>query len=220
MKVGTDSTLLGAWTNTEHASKVLDIGCGTGILSLMLAQRSSAKITAIEIDPVAAAQATYNVEQSAFSKKIKVLPVSLQDFAASTPGNFDLIISNPPYFEKNQASDQRSIARSQNTLSLAELVDNTNQLLSNTGKFYTVLPFDLFELFRDKCLEKGLYLNKQCLIKGHPEAPVKRVLLQVSRQASASCDSEDLIIEEKGRHQYSERYQELLGEYLSIFSTP
>jgi tRNA1Val (adenine37-N6)-methyltransferase len=108
MKVGVDSVILGAWADIDEADSILDIGTGTGLLTLMMAQRSDAKITAIEIDDIAYREALYNVESSPWSNKIRVIHSSFQDFAEKCTSEFDHIVSNPPYFENSsQPEDQR-----------------------------------------------------------------------------------------------------------------
>jgi tRNA1Val (adenine37-N6)-methyltransferase len=144
MKVGTDALLLGAWADCSHATRVLDIGTGTGVLALMLAQRApQAHIDAIEIDAAAAEQATQNVARSPWQSRVTVYEVSLQQFAAANPlPIYDFIVSNPPFFHQSLKTPdpQRAQARHTDSLLHDVLLHNTAQLLLPNGSCCFVLP--------------------------------------------------------------------------------
>jgi len=144
MKVGTDGVLLGAWTNVEHAHRILDIGTGTGLISLMLAQRNAdASIVGIEIDEDAADQAEENVRFSPFSERIDIRQIPFQEFSAESTQKFDLLVSNPPFFADSLHSPDhsRSLARHSDTLSLEELFCGAKQIATKHARFSVIIPY-------------------------------------------------------------------------------
>ncbi len=136
MRIGTDGVLLGAWTDTSHSENILDIGTGTGLIAIMLAQRSNAKITGVEIEVQAANEAIQNGENSPWPDRIDIVHSPFQKFAAETCDKFDTIVSNPPYFTnavKNR-QDEKSLARHNHLLPFNELLQGVSKILSNDGK--------------------------------------------------------------------------------------
>lgn len=216
MKVGTDGVLLGAWTSINSDTKtILDIGTGTGLLALMLAQRSpKASITAIEIDHQAAQQAEQNFRNSKWNKQLQLLHTSFQDFSSSN--SFDLIVSNPPYFKAEATNSSRELARNQGALALNLLIEKAEHLLKADGKLALVLPTDQLADLKKLTSQYCLYINKRTHVKGNSRTPAKRVLLEISKKNRESIQDE-LIIELSQRHDYSLDYQNLLKEYLTIF---
>ena len=214
MKVGTDGVLIGAWTNCSKVSSILDIGAGTGVISLMLAQRSNAIIKAIEIDSSAALQCQENFQLSPWKSKLKIIQLALQDF--KTTEKFDLIVSNPPYFPALKANTARSIARSEASLALNELVSNSVRLLEKNGRLVYILPYNRKEELLSILSNNNLFLNKICYIKGNINSSIKRILIEISRKKIIVKQS-DLIIEEAKRNNYTFEYSELLKDYLIIF---
>jgi len=213
MKVGTDGVLLGAWTDTSNCNSILDIGCGTALLSLMLAQKSKAQIDAVEIDALAAEQAEFNCQLSKWSEQITVHPTSIQEFQKKTSKQFDLIISNPPFFSKQPNKSARSTARSQINLRLEEIIEISNQLLSKKGKLSVIIPFEELDSFIEKCASVQLHLLSQCSIKGNLLSKPKRVILSFSKQLTSAKETE-LIIEKEKRHDYTKEYLSLVEPYL------
>lgn len=213
MKVGTDGVLLGAWTTASNCKNILDIGSGTGLLSLMLAQKSEATIYAVEIDPKAAAQATFNFQLSKWKDRIKIQPLSIQDFHRETQKKFDLIISNPPYFPKQAKETSRSRARSQLSLELNELAAISSDLLSENGQLSLILPLEVLDHFIACCNSCSLYLEKKCLVKGNTSSKPKRAMLSFSKKPTKILESE-LTIEKDQRHDYTDEYLELVAPYL------
>jgi tRNA1Val (adenine37-N6)-methyltransferase len=217
MKVGTDGVLLGAWADTKGVKKALDIGTGTGLIALMLAQRSDAVIDAIEIDDEAATQAGENVAKSPWLSRINVIYASLQDYTPSET-KYDLIVSNPPYFTDSlQAPDRkRSVARHNEQLSPDELIEAVNKILDAKGRFCVILPVNEFEIFKILAEKSGLFENRRTLIIPSPDKPVKRVLCELSFNKSDVIVN-SMVIEKYGRHRYSEEYIALTKNYYLKF---
>ncbi len=188
MKVGTDGTLLGAWAAVPvvhlPSPTVLDIGTGTGLLALMLAQRfTEARITAIDIAPEAVAQARDNVEASPF-RNIEVLQADVRTFRQETarePGAdaFTAIVCNPPYFvDALQSPDaQRTVARHAVTLSYRELMASVRRLLADDGEFSVVVPFDCKKRLESEAALAGFFLSRQCAVKTTPRKAPRRFLM-------------------------------------------
>ncbi|NJL74592.1 MAG: methyltransferase [Saprospiraceae bacterium] len=119
MKVGTDGVLLGAWAEVSQAKNILDVGAGTGLIAIMLGQRTSdAEIDAVEIDEIACAQATENIERVAWSSRLKVFPISIQDYVKTSSKTYDLIVSNPPFFTGGTFSDKQDRASVRHAIKL------------------------------------------------------------------------------------------------------
>jgi tRNA1Val (adenine37-N6)-methyltransferase len=213
MKVGTDGVLLGAWTDVSGIQSILDIGTGTGLIALMLAQRSSAAIYGIEIDENAAAQAIENVNNSPWRERIKIEAISLQTFVKNTDCRFDLIVSNPPYFNKSlkNPDTQRSVARHADSLSQEDLITATCALLSDTGRLAVILPAAEGEEFILRAESSRLYCSKKMKVIPRIGATEKRLLLEFSRMKGV-CREDSLLIE-KSRHNYSDEFRTLTREY-------
>ncbi|MBN1113628.1 MAG: methyltransferase [Bacteroidales bacterium] len=216
MKVGTDGVLLGAWVNTNQTNQILDIGTGTGLISLMIAQRSNAKIDAIDIDYDAYNCACQNVEQSEWKERIKVFNKSLQDF--STDYKYDLIVSNPPFFENSlkASCNKRTLARHTDSLPFNDFVNICINLLSENGRLAVILPVLQGESLIEKCQKQGLFLTRRTNIKPTPEKESKRILLEFGF-IKADIENSTLVIESNGRHQYSEQYKSLTKDYYLAF---
>ncbi len=210
MKVGTDGVLLGSWVACEKANTILDIGCGTGLIALMLAQRNlESNIIGIEIDAIASQEAQLNVTNSDWRDRIKIEHISLQNFKPET--QFDLIVSNPPFFHENKAQDRRAAARHTNSLSFEELIENTSNLLSVKGIFSVIIPKDAEANFCKIATTYNLYCNRICNVKGNESVGVKRVMLEFSFLKTEQI-TERLTIE-IGRHQYTDAYIQLCKDF-------
>jgi len=215
MKVGTDAVLLGSWTDTSESHFILDIGTGTGILALMLAQRSKAAIDAIDIEESACIQARENIKASPWENRIKIHHVPLQEFAKSTDRKYDLIVSNPPYFiDSSKASGiERSISRHTDLLPFDELIDSALSLMSSNAKFCLILPLKEGKLFRGMAEAKNLFLTRILRVRGSVDQDtVKRLLMQFEL-VKKPLKEESIAIERKKRHHYTEEYKELTKEY-------
>lgn len=220
MKVGTDSVLLGAWVSPNGSKTILDIGTGTGVIALMLAQKSAADITAIDIDENAVIQAKQNIENSGFPNKITVELISLQHFSKKeNQSKFNLIVSNPPYFQQSfkSSDEKRSHARHADVLPFEELLDGVKKLLDEKGKFCLILPRIEAEQFTVLAEKKGLFLSKLLRVKSRTDKELaKRHLMQFEfKQTEFSEDT--LTIEEEVRHQYTREYKELTKDYYINF---
>jgi tRNA1Val (adenine37-N6)-methyltransferase len=221
MKVGTDAVLLGAWVNPNGNLNILDIGTGTGVISLMLAQKATALayITAIDIDKESTEQARLNVQESAFAKKISVHHISFQELVRTSSAKFNLIITNPPYFidSLKNSDDTRTIARHTDSLSFEDLLNGVKKLLDDKGKFCVILPKNEASLFTELAKTKGLYLSKRLRIRTRKEKDSeKRHLMQFEFKESEFSES-TLVIEEDSHRNYTKEYKELTKDYYINF---
>lgn len=216
MKVGTDGVLIGAW-GAVGETRLLDIGCGSGLLAIMAAQRTEKlRIDAIDIEESAIRQSLVNVDACPWSDRIAIHPTSLQDFKPDY--RYDFIISNPPYFINSLkgGSDARAIARHSNTLSYSDLAENVARLLSEEGIFSVIFPYLEANIFIVEAAKHSLYCIKRIDIKGTPTRATKRVMLQFSRLRKEIINDE-LIIEDGGRHGYTQKYRDLTKEFYMKF---
>lgn len=184
MKVGTDGILLGAWAPTEEAQHILDIGAGTGLIGLMVAQRTEeGRVVLVEVDQDAAAQATENVQNSPFSQRIEVVRSSIQDYAARITTKFDLIVSNPPFFTGGVISEQEGRANVRHTLKLShgDLLRSVQRLLAPTGSFCVVLSWLEGLRFVELAEEYQLYPHRLAKVSPHPDKSANRILLQLKQ---------------------------------------
>jgi tRNA1Val (adenine37-N6)-methyltransferase len=219
MKVGTDAVLLGAWVIPNGSANILDIGTGTGIIALMLAQKSNAPIVAIDIDKDSTEQARLNVAESTYASQIKVEHISFQDLALSSTQKFDLIVSNPPFFVDSLKStnDGRTMARHNDLLSFEDLLKGVKKLLNEKGKFCLILPKNEALLFRDLATSKGLYLSKLMRIRTRPEKDSeKRHLMQFEFKETEFSES-TLVIEADSHRNYTEEYKKFTQDYYMKF---
>lgn len=216
MKVGTDGVLLGAWVPLEnHPVSILDIGTGTGIIALMLAQRSSAEqIDALEIDEDAYEQAVDNFENSPWSERLFCFHAGLDEFVAEPEEEYDLIIANPPFHTENYFSgdEKRNQARFTESLPFEDLVEAADLLLSENGIFAVIIPFSSEEKFVALALDFDLYRYKITRVKGMPGTDTKRSLLAFSRNITEHFVMDELVIE-TSRHQYTEQYIALTRDF-------
>ncbi|MDH5414092.1 MAG: methyltransferase [Flavobacteriaceae bacterium] len=215
MKVGTDGVLLGAWV-TLHTlpNSILDIGTGTGIIALQLAQRSEARIIdAIEIDHHAFEQAVENFENSSWNDRIFCYHVSLAAFTDEIDQKYDLIVSNPPFYndEFESNNEARNKARFTSSLSFEDLLDSVSKLLSRNGTFATIIPYKEEANFIKLAEQYQLKINKICRVKGNKNTEIKRSLLLFSKDHN-KVELTQLIIE-KERHQYTDAYQKLVKDF-------
>ncbi len=219
MKVGTDGVLLGAWTELPpDAKRLLDIGTGTGLIALMLAQRSpeQVKIHAIELEESAAKEAAHNFGQSKWGNRLAVSHSSLQQF--STSETFDLIVCNPPFFKSGNTAKElaRARARHDDCLSLQELVTGAVKLLSNKGLFSLIIPTDRLADLLAETNKVGLSLRRQTAVYPNPLKAAKRQLLCFGKEPQY-CVPTELTLETGVRHDYTEAFRALLKDFYLAF---
>ncbi len=215
MKIGTDGVLLGAWTTLKNNPySILDVGTGTGIIALQLAQRSNAElIDAIEINDSAFEQAVANFEMSNWSDRLYCYHASLAEFVEEIDDKYDLIVSNPPFYQENYKSpnDDRNTARFTDSLSFEELLASVNKLISKNGVFSVIIPFKEETNFIKTALKYHLFVNRICHVKGNTQSQFKRSMLAFSLKKDKIAIS-DLTIEIK-RHQYTDAYKNLVKDF-------
>lgn len=214
MKVGMDGVLLGTWCHVGDANHILDVGTGTGLIALMLAQRSASRIDAIDIDANAVLQALENIKQSPWPDRIHVEEISLQDYTAKTKLRFDLIVSNPPYFVNSLKTPSIDRTNARHTVSLTheELILNAVKLLKPEGRICIILPVDEAVLCMKFALSRGLYCSREVKVIPKPDATPKRILMEFRLQLVPKENSE-LVIESNERHHYSEAFTKLAKEF-------
>lgn len=215
MKIGTDAVLLGAWCPVENnPNSVLDIGAGTGVLSLMIAQRTYAEqIDAIEIDDSTYEQCVTNFENSPWNDRLFCFHAALDEFVEEPDCEYDLIISNPPFYTDDFKSDseQRDLARFEDALPFEDLVEAADLLLSEKGVFVVIIPFKEELDFILLCESFDLFPFKITHVKGTPTSEIKRSLIAFSR-ADTEFIMNELVIE-TSRHVYTEDYIALTKEF-------
>jgi tRNA1Val (adenine37-N6)-methyltransferase len=211
MKVGTDGVLLGAWTKNNNAKHILDIGTGTGLIALMLAQRfSNNDIDALEIDKKAFKQAKSNFKNSLWSSRLKVIHCPLQNFKSNH--KYDLIVSNPPFFESlKQVNTSREQARQTASLSFEDLIIISNDLLHTNGELALIIPFETKEKILAIAKKQQLFPKAICTVFGTKTSKPKRVLIQFSKTKTV-CKNSQLIIE-VSRHCYTDKYITLTKDF-------
>lgn len=220
MKIGTDGVLLGAWAKIpEETSTILDIGAGTGLIALMLAQRTADSkwieaIDGVEINPEAHQQCVDNFENSPWNHLLFCYHASLKEFDAEFDETYDLIISNPPFYEEDEISAQkaRATARSTQALSFIALIRSAEKLLSQNGVFQVIIPSKSYTKFTQICLDHNLFLERCTWVKGTATSPIKRCLLSFSKTPKQNIIENTLILEEK-RHTYTKDYQDLIKDF-------
>lgn len=220
MKVGTDGVLLAAWAPINHNPfSVLDIGAGTGIIALMLAQRTHAEqIDALEIDEEAYEQAVENFENSPWGDRLFCFHAGLDEFIEEPEDEYDLIVSNPPFYSENYKTEneQRDLARFQDAMPFEELIEAADLMLSENGIFAVIIPFKEEKDFITLAKEAELYPVKITRVKGTPTSDIKRSLLAFSRNEIHNIAIDELIIE-TDRHVYTPEYIEITKDFYLKF---
>lgn len=218
MKISTDAVVLGALASPDKRDRILDVGTGTGVIALMLAQRfPDAEIHGVEIDGDAFEQASANVSSSPWKHRVALYHQSFQDFARQPRSYFDLIVSNPPYFKAHIKSmdPKRTLALHNDQLSFGDLVQNVVKLLTPEGKFWVILPERQMQDLEKVAASFHLYTHESIELRNNPQARVLRVVAAFSFQGSLS-KRKSLYIRDKDLN-YSVDYKELLADFLLAF---
>lgn len=213
MKVGTDAVLLGTWTTIQNIKNILEIGTGSGVISLMLAQRTEAQIEAIDIDKNSANQANDNFQDSPWGKRLNAFHFSLNDFKKKQSKKYDLIFSNPPFFIDSLKSPNKNKTLSKHTdeLSYADLIQGVIHFLSPQGKVCLILPYTESKSFISLARIENLYLNNQLLIKPKKDKAANRVLMEFSFKKTQV--EEDEIYLRETDNSFSDDYKNLSKDY-------
>jgi tRNA1Val (adenine37-N6)-methyltransferase len=216
MKVGTDGVLLGAWTPVESAGSILDVGTGTGLVALMLAQRSPVAITALEIDEAAICQARENVRCCQWGDRIEVVYSDFKTFVSNHP--YDLIVSNPPYFGDSLKSpdEQRNTARHGDQLSYQDLLQGVKRLLAPYGVFSFIIPTIVSDKMIKAAGNYGLFPFRRLDVITNQGGIPKRTLMAFSFTQQQAY-TQEILLTEISRHQYSDEYVALTKNYYLNF---
>ena len=219
MKVGMDGVLLGAWTDASKAKRILDIGTGTGLIALMMAQKNAtAQIDAIEIHRDACEEAAFNIKQSQWSSRIRIQEISFQHFLQANTNKYDLIVSNPPFFTNGvKAPDEnRSQARHSDALPLDVLISGAARLLQEKGRMVLVLPVETLPEVEKVALFNELFISRLCRVKPSPIKPDFRILVELSNSSCVTLE-ENLMIEFEKHHDYTPAYKLLTKDFYLKF---
>ena len=220
MKVGTDGTLLGCWADANDANQILDIGAGTGVIGIMCAQKNQeSQITSLEIDSGALIDARFNIDSlnESWRDRITLVEGRLQDFAPETI--YDLIVSNPPYFENSQENtdEARKNARHTSSLHYSDIFEFSAKYLSEKGRLSMILPISNGQDAMKVCEEYGLFVQEYCEVKPVPQKNPHRLLLTLGRVNTTVKSS--LLTIETGvkRHEYTKEYIRLGKDFYLYF---
>jgi tRNA1Val (adenine37-N6)-methyltransferase len=223
MKVGTDGVLLGAWADVSNTNLLLDIGTGTGVIAIMLAQRTmnteGVKVHAVEIDPFAAFQAKENMENSPFFERLGSVNDSIQSFAKSVSLQYDLIVSNPPFFTGGTFSSNQDKTNVRHTVKLphGDLLQATRTLLAKEGKFCVILPLLEGLRFIDIARTYGFYCTKKTEVYTLSDKAIERLLLQFELTDKEILVDSLIMLNSQKRNDYTDAYKELTKDFYTIF---
>jgi len=213
MKVGTDAVILGSWLSENNYSRILDIGCGSGIIALMMAQRfENAQIVGVDIDEGSIKDAQFNIADSPWNNRLKIIQSDISLFV--TNQKFDLIISNPPFFTGSKLPPLvgRAAARHDEKLSLDSLLLSVSRLMKAEAVFALVFPFDRSDLLFDKAAEYGLYPQRILHSRNKPDAQIKRIFVEFKIMKNSGVEVEVLDIRNKD-NKYSDEYLQLTKDF-------
>ena len=218
MKVGTDAVLLGSWMKVNNAKSILDIGTGSGLIAMMLAQRTNAQIDAIEIDKASVEQAAENITEAGWANRIVLSHISLQDYITVCKKKYDLIVSNPPFFLNSLAppSIKKRLAKHGETLPPEILLKSVLLLMKEDGTFWLILPAKEGLAFREMAVNYGLYCKSVLNIYAKEGKTVSRIIQCFGRNKTVEFTNEDLTILDEN-NTYTMEYQILTKDYYLDF---
>lgn len=220
MKVNTDGVLLGAWVRIEGAKKVLDIGTGTGVIALMQAQKNKeVQVDAVEIDEDAAMQCRENFKRSGWQNRLTVYPLSIQKFIhLGFYKAYDLIISNPPYFEDDTLPKSEAAQKAKHGafLDRETLLETSQKLLQEKGKLAVIYPTEEGKIFQELAKTFGFYLSRVCEIKTRTDKPISRLMMEFVYSEKSPVKSE-LIIHSGISNAYTDEYKNLTKAFYLNF---
>lgn len=217
MKIGTDGVLLGAWADVESSHNILDIGSGSGLISLMVAQRSNATVIGIEIDSNAAIQSIENINNTPWKERLTIINSDFTNWASTQQCQFDHIVSNPPFFSSGPKAPTtaRATARHENSLTYEFLIKSASQLLTKDGKLSIISPFDRKDDIIFCCELFQLYISRITLVSSKPNCTPNRILWEICRQKQISSHTHLFIRTENNG--YSEDYINLTKDFYLNF---
>ena len=220
MKVGTDSVILGCWVKPARATRILDIGSGCGILALMMAQQSDAQIEAVEIDEISAVEAVGNYRRSIWSNRILQHQLSFQQFVGSGPGSFDILVSNPPFFQNSlKAPDnRRSASRHTDSLPTSDLMKGAGEILDKNGRFYLIFPAGQENYILQEAENVGFVLHEKLIVIPRPAMEPVRICFAFGFQKQV-CKEDTLLIR-LATGEYSREYYQFTHEFYLWESSP
>ncbi len=212
MKVGTDAVLIGAWLKALNTKTILDIGTGTGLIALILAQKSNAQIVAIDILEQACKNATENVNNSKWKERIKIIQTSLQEYEPES--KFDLIVSNPPFYtaDTHSPDQNRAIARHILKMQPEDIITFCQKYLSEKGNCAVIYPVIIAEYFMIIALQNGFYINSILNIKSNYKSEIIRKIIQIGKYKTV-LQNHTIAIEKENRHDYTAEYIEMTKDY-------
>ena len=218
MKIGTDGILLGAWVNCVNKKNGLDIGCGTGVITIMMCQKNPIiRMTAIEISKEAAKDAIINFENCRWNKN---LVLKNQDFKEYKPTNkYDLIVSNPPFYKDGYLPNNQTkrIAKHEGELNYCNIIEFSTKNLTENGTVNLIIPFKNNEKCKSFAKKNNLHLSRECVVYPKAYKSASRVLLEFSKN-NIETKKEELIIENDKRHDYTTDYKNLTRDFYTIFN--
>jgi tRNA1Val (adenine37-N6)-methyltransferase len=222
MKVGTDGVLLGAWADTEGVNSILDIGTGTGVIAIMLAQKTENKdvfVHAVEIDEAAVEQAKDNMANAPFAPRLSVFHDSVQEFAKKNTVKYDLVVSNPPFFTGGTLSSNGDKTNVRHTVKLphGDLLNATRELLNKNGRFCVILPLIEGLRFIEIARTYGFYLTSRADVRPKKDKGIERLLLQFELSNRTFSHDELIIQNSRDERDYTEGYRELTKDFYTIF---
>jgi tRNA1Val (adenine37-N6)-methyltransferase len=214
MRIGTDAVLLGAWIDPENRTEILDIGTGCGVIALMMAQKSNATITAIDIDEDSARQASANFRNSPWNGRLNAIHGSFQEFFRLPGRSFGLIMTNPPYFRNSLRSPlkSRNFARHDDQLNTDDLLTGVSRMLCTDGKFCLILPAVDATSFQSVAKEHDLFLVRQLQVKSKPGTKPKRIAMEFSFSPPGPVITEEIILRRED-NSFTDAYRELTKDF-------